>query len=121
MVKVFINNKLVLVPNNTSVLEACETIGVQVPRFCYHERLNVAGNCRMCLVEIQNAPKPVASCAWPVSPEMRVFTDTPLVQKARESVLEFLLVNHPLWYITNNSWQSNPFRCYFHSIFNNIS
>ena len=96
MVKVFINNKLVLVPNNTSVLEACETIGVQVPRFCYHERLNVAGNCRMCLVEIQNAPKPVASCAWPVSPEMRVFTDTPLVQKARESVLEFLLVNHPL-------------------------
>jgi len=96
MIKVFINNKLVLVPNNTSVLEACETIGVQVPRFCYHERLNVAGNCRMCLVEIQNAPKPVASCAWPVSPEMRVFTDTPLVQKARESVLEFLLVNHPL-------------------------
>lgn len=96
MVKVYINNKLVLVPNNTSVLEACETIGVQVPRFCYHERLNVAGNCRMCLVEIQNAPKPVASCAWPVSPEMRVFTDTPLVQKARESVLEFLLVNHPL-------------------------
>jgi len=96
MVKVFINNKLVLVPNNTSVLEACETIGVQVPRFCYHERLNVAGNCRMCLVEIQNAPKPVASCAWPVSPEMRVFTDTPLVQKARESVLEFLLINHPL-------------------------
>jgi len=96
MIKVYINNKLVLVPNNTSVLEACETIGVQVPRFCYHERLNVAGNCRMCLVEIQNAPKPVASCAWPVSPEMRVFTDTPLVQKARESVLEFLLVNHPL-------------------------
>jgi NADH-quinone oxidoreductase chain G len=96
MIKVYINNKLVLVTNNTSVLEACETIGVQVPRFCYHERLNVAGNCRMCLVEIQNAPKPVASCAWPVSPEMRVFTDTPLVQKARESVLEFLLVNHPL-------------------------
>jgi NADH dehydrogenase (ubiquinone) Fe-S protein 1 len=96
MVKVFVNNKLVIVPNNTSVLEACETIGVQIPRFCYHERLNVAGNCRMCLVEIQNAPKPVASCAWPVSPEMRVFTDTPLVQKARESVLEFLLINHPL-------------------------
>jgi NADH dehydrogenase (ubiquinone) Fe-S protein 1 len=96
MVKVFINNKPVLVPQNTSVLEACETVGVQIPRFCYHERLNVAGNCRMCLVEIQNAPKPVASCAWPVSPEMRVFTDTPLVHKARESVLEFLLVNHPL-------------------------
>ena len=86
MVKVYIyNNKKVskLVPNNTSVLEACETIGVQV-RFCYHERLNVAGNCRMCLVEIQNAPKPVASCAWPVSPEMRVFTDTPLYKKQRK-------------------------------------
>jgi len=96
MIKVFINNTPILVPKNTSVLEACETIGLQIPRFCYHERLNVAGNCRMCLVEVQNAPKPIASCAWPVSPEMRVFTDTPLVQKARESVLEFLLINHPL-------------------------
>jgi NADH dehydrogenase (ubiquinone) Fe-S protein 1 len=96
MIKVFINNNPVLVPKNTSVLEACEAVGIQIPRFCYHERLNVAGNCRMCLVEIQNAPKPVASCAWPVSPDMRVFTDTPLVQKARESVLEFLLINHPL-------------------------
>jgi NADH dehydrogenase (ubiquinone) Fe-S protein 1 len=96
MIKVFINNNPILVPKNTSVLEACETIGIQIPRFCYHERLNVAGNCRMCLVEVQNAPKPIASCAWPVSPEMRVFTDTPLVQKAREAVLEFLLINHPL-------------------------
>jgi len=96
MIKVFINNTPILVPKNTSVLEACEIIGIQIPRFCYHERLNVAGNCRMCLVEVQNAPKPIASCAWPVSPEMRVFTDTPLVQKAREAVLEFLLINHPL-------------------------
>merc|ERR1711871_1139212 len=96
MIKVFVNNKAVLVPKNTSALEACESIGVAVPRFCYHERLNVAGNCRMCLVEIEKAPKPIASCAFPVAPNMRIFTDTPLVQKARENVLEFLLLNHPL-------------------------
>lgn len=79
-----------------SLLEACELIGITVPRFCYHERLKVAGNCRMCLVEVENAPKPVASCAFPVSDDLRVFTNTPLVQKARENVLEFLLINHPL-------------------------
>jgi NADH-quinone oxidoreductase chain G len=96
MIKVFVNNIPVLVPKNTSVLEACESSGIQIPRFCFHERLNVAGNCRMCLVEIEKAPKPIASCAYPVGPNMRIFTDTPLVQKARESVLEFLLINHPL-------------------------
>ena len=96
MVKVFINNKAVLVQNNTSVLEACEKIGILIPRFCYHERLNVAGNCRMCLVEVEKSPKPVTSCAFPVAPEMRIYTDTPLVQKARENILEFLLINHPL-------------------------
>lgn len=96
MVKVFINNNIVFVPKNTSALEACELIGVIVPRFCYHERLNVAGNCRMCLVEIEKAPKPIASCAFPVAPNMRIYTNTPLVQKARENVLEFLLMNHPL-------------------------
>merc|ERR1711998_685012 len=93
---VFVNNIPVLVPKNTSVLEACVSSGIQIPRFCFHERLNVAGNCRMCLVEIEKAPKPIASCAYPVGPNMRIFTDTPLVQKARESVLEFLLINHPL-------------------------
>jgi len=96
MVKVFVNNNIVFVPKNTSALEACEIIGVPVPRFCYHERLNVAGNCRMCLVEIEKAPKPIASCAFPVAPNMRIYTNTPLVQKARENVLEFLLMNHPL-------------------------
>jgi len=96
MIKVFVNNKSVLVPKNTSALEACEAIGVSVPRFCYHERLNVAGNCRMCLVEVEKTPKPIASCAFPVAPNMRIYTDTPLVQKARENVLEFLLINHPL-------------------------
>tara|TARA_B110001469_G_C9647177_1_gene327739 strand:- start:389 stop:2443 length:2055 start_codon:yes stop_codon:yes gene_type:complete len=96
MIKVFVNNKPVLVPKNTSALEACDAMGVSVPRFCYHERLNVAGNCRMCLVEIEKAPKPIASCAFPVAPNMRIYTETPLVHKARENVLEFLLINHPL-------------------------
>ena len=96
MVKIFINNKVLFVRKNTSVLEACEEVGIQIPRFCYHERLNVAGNCRMCLVEVEKTPKPVTSCAFPVVPEMRVYTDTPMVQKARENILEFLLINHPL-------------------------
>lgn len=96
MVKIYINNKALFVRKNTSVLEACEEIGILIPRFCYHERLNVAGNCRMCLVEVEKTPKPVTSCAFPVVPEMRVYTDTPMVQKARENILEFLLINHPL-------------------------
>ena len=96
MVKVFVNNEATFVPSNSTVLEACESIGIEVPRFCFHERLSVAGNCRMCLVEIEKSPKPVASCAMPVMNNMQVFTDTPLVKKAREGVLEFLLMNHPL-------------------------
>jgi len=96
MIKVFVNNYPVLVSKNISALEACEAVGVSVPRFCYHERLNVAGNCRMCLVEIEKAPKPIASCAFPVASNMKIYTNTPIVQKARENVLEFLLMNHPL-------------------------
>jgi len=96
MIKVFINNEAAYVPFNSTVLEACESVGIEVPRFCFHERLSVAGNCRMCLVEIEKTPKPVASCAMPVMNNMQVFTDTPLVKKAREGVLEFLLLNHPL-------------------------
>lgn len=96
MVKVYINNRSIFVPKNSSILEACEKMGQVIPRFCFHERLNVAGNCRMCLVEIEKSPKPIASCAFPVSSNMRIFTDSPLVQKARENVLEFLLLNHPL-------------------------
>jgi NADH-quinone oxidoreductase subunit G len=78
------------------VLQACEAAGKEIPRFCYHERLSVAGNCRMCLVEVEKAPKPVASCAYPVMDGMKVFTDTPLVRNARHGVMEFLLINHPL-------------------------
>jgi NADH dehydrogenase (ubiquinone) Fe-S protein 1 len=96
MIPVYVNNNFVLVSQTASVLEACETVGVTVPRFCYHSQLPIAGNCRMCLVEVEKSPKPVASCAMPVTKNMRIFTDTPLVKKAREGVLEFLLLNHPL-------------------------
>jgi NADH-quinone oxidoreductase chain G len=96
MIPIYINTNFLLVPKNISVLEACEIINIIIPRFCYHSQLNVAGNCRMCLVEIEKSPKPVASCAMPVTKNMKIFTRSPLVKKARESVLEFLLLNHPL-------------------------
>lgn len=83
-------------PPNSTVLEACEKVGVDIPRFCYDEALSIAGNCRMCLVEIEKSPKPQASCAMPIMPNMKIFTNSPLVRKAREAVLEFLLLNHPL-------------------------
>jgi len=79
-----------------TVLQACELAGKEIPRFCYHERLSVAGNCRMCLVEMERAPKPIASCAMPVASGMVIRTDTELVNKARQGVMEFLLINHPL-------------------------
>ncbi len=80
----------------SALIQACEKAGSTVPRYCYHEKLMIAGNCRMCLVEVERSPKPVASCAWPVQPGMVVKTDSPLVHKAREGVMEFLLANHPL-------------------------
>ena len=96
-VSVFVNGVETLVAAGSTVLQACENVGVEIPRFCFHERLLIAGNCRMCLVEIEpGPPKPQASCAMPVMPGMKVWTDTPLVKKAREAVLEFLLLNHPL-------------------------
>ena len=82
--------------HRTALIQACEKAGYQIPRFCYHERLNVAGNCRMCLVESKGAPKPLASCAFPAMPGQQIFTESPLVAKAREGVMEFLLMNHPL-------------------------
>ena len=80
----------------SALIQACEKAGATIPRYCYHEKLMIAGNCRMCLVEVERAPKPVASCAWPVQPGMVVKTDSPLTHKAREGVMEFLLANHPL-------------------------
>jgi len=96
MLKIKINTFEFFVKSDISVLEACKFVGITVPRFCYHETLSVAGNCRMCLVEIEKSPKPVASCAFPISNNMQIFVDTPLVKKARENVLELLLLNHPL-------------------------
>ncbi|MFO0993313.1 MAG: NADH-quinone oxidoreductase subunit NuoG [Hyphomicrobiales bacterium] len=104
MPKIKIDGSEIEVENGTTLLQACEIAGAEVPRFCYHERLSIAGNCRMCLVEVKGTPKPQASCAMSVNdlrpgpngepPE--VFTRTPQVKKAREGVMEFLLINHPL-------------------------
>jgi NADH-quinone oxidoreductase subunit G len=97
MAKVTVDGIEVEVPNGSSVLQACEAAGKEIPRFCYHEKLSVAGNCRMCLVEIEKAPpKPFASCAYPAADGMVVHTDTPMVRNARRGVMEFLLINHPL-------------------------
>jgi NADH-quinone oxidoreductase subunit G len=96
MAKLTINEREIEVPDGLTVLQACELAGVEIPRFCYHERLSVAGNCRMCLVEMERAPKPIASCAMPVNDGMVIRTDTPKVEKARKGVMEFLLINHPL-------------------------
>ncbi len=91
-----IDGREVEVEPGLTVLQACEQAGIEIPRFCYHERLSIAGNCRMCLVEMERAPKPVASCAMPVADGMVIHTNTPGVQKARRGVMEFLLINHPL-------------------------
>ncbi|MGH6881200.1 NADH-quinone oxidoreductase subunit NuoG [Hypericibacter sp.] len=96
MPKLTIDGQQIEVPAGLTVLQACELAGAEIPRFCYHERLSVAGNCRMCLVEMEKSPKPIASCAMPVAEGMVIKTDTPLVHKARNGVMEFLLINHPL-------------------------
>ena len=96
MIEVTIDGHAVQIESGSSILQAIESTGINVPRFCFHERLSVAGNCRMCLVEIEKSPKPVASCAFPTMPGMKIFTASPMVKKAREGVMEFLLANHPL-------------------------
>ncbi|KAL2110280.1 hypothetical protein VUR80DRAFT_1390 [Thermomyces stellatus] len=95
-VELTIDGKKVSIEAGSALIQACEKAGATVPRYCYHEKLMIAGNCRMCLVEVERAPKPVASCAWPVQPGMVVKTNSPLCHKAREGVMEFLLSNHPL-------------------------
>jgi NADH-quinone oxidoreductase subunit G len=104
MTKLIIDGKEIDVPPEFTLLQACEAAGAEIPRFCFHERLSIAGNCRMCLVELSGSPKPVASCAWGVhdcrpgpqgqSPQIK--TRSPMVRKARQGVMEFLLINHPL-------------------------
>ena len=96
MPKLKVNNIEVEVDEGLTVLQACEKAGVEIPRFCYHEKLSIAGNCRMCLVEMEKSPKPIASCAMPASEGMNIKTNTEIVEKARKGVMEFLLANHPL-------------------------
>ncbi len=96
MPKLTVNGHEVEVPAGHTVLHACEAAGVEIPRFCYHERLSIAGNCRMCLVHMEKSPKPIASCAMPAADGMVIRTDTPEIRKARQGVMELLLINHPL-------------------------
>src|SRR5262245_12881673 len=104
MTKLIIDGQEIDVPGDYTLLQACEAAGAEIPRFCYHERLSIAGNCRMCLVEVKGAPKPIASCAQQVKDQRPardetlpiVFTRSPMVVKARHGVMEFLLINHPL-------------------------
>ena len=104
MPKIVVDGTEVEVPADFTLLQACEAAGAEIPRFCFHERLSIAGNCRMCLVELKGAPKPIASCAWgvrdcrpgPNGEPPTVLTKSPMVKKARHGVMEFLLINHPL-------------------------
>ncbi len=96
MPKIIINGKDIEFEPGMTILQACELAGVEIPRFCYHERLSIAGNCRMCLVEMDKSHKPIASCAMPAAEGMNIKTNTQMVEKARKGVMEFLLANHPL-------------------------
>jgi NADH-quinone oxidoreductase subunit G len=96
MPKITINGKEIEFEKGMTVLQACELANVEIPRFCYHEKLSIAGNCRMCLVEMEKSPKPIASCAMPAAEGMNIKTNTTFVEKARKGVMEFLLANHPL-------------------------
>ena len=96
MPKLTIDGAEIEVPEGANILQACQLAGKEVPHFCYHERLSVAGNCRMCLVEMEKAPKPIASCAMPAGEGMVIHTETETVRQARKGVMEFLLINHPL-------------------------
>ena len=91
-----VNNSVHFVPYPITVLEACDFLGYILPHFCYHKKLSIAGNCRLCLVESLNSLKLLASCAINLDPSLHIFLDTELVKKSREGVLEFLLINHPL-------------------------
>jgi NADH-quinone oxidoreductase subunit G len=96
MFKLKVNDIDVEVEEGLTVLQACEKAGIEIPRFCYHEKLSIAGNCRMCLVEMEKSPKPIASCAMPAADGMVIKTNTPKIEKSRKGIMEFLLANHPL-------------------------
>src|SRR5499427_10579028 len=96
MVKVEVDGRPVEVPNGTMVMEAANRLGIYVPHFCYHKKLSIAANCRMCLVQVEKAPKPQPACATPVTDGMKVFTRSDYAKQAQRGVMEFLLINHPL-------------------------
>ncbi|MDY6979782.1 MAG: 2Fe-2S iron-sulfur cluster-binding protein, partial [Pseudomonadota bacterium] len=95
-VNIEINGISLQVPSGSMVIEAADNAGITIPRFCYHKKLSVAANCRMCLVEVEKAPKPLPACATPVTDGMKVFTKSERAIEAQKSVMEFLLINHPL-------------------------
>ena len=96
MPKVEIDGKVVEVPHGSTVMDATNKLGIYVPHFCYHRKLSIAANCRMCLVEVEKAPKPLPACATPVTDGMKIRTASAVAKKAQNSVMEFLLINHPL-------------------------
>lgn len=96
LIPVYINGTLYYFQKRISILDACRSIGIKIPRFCYHENLSIAGNCRMCLVELRAILKPIVACSTEISAYLFIYTDSPFVLKARENVLDFLLLNHPL-------------------------
>ena len=96
IMRIWVDNKFYKVNRQLTIFQFCSSIGINLPCFCYHEKLTIAGNCRICLVEVSTAANLVVSCAMPLINDMRIYTHTKRVQRARESVLEFLLINHPL-------------------------
>lgn len=96
MIKIEINGQLITAPEGAMLIDVADDAGIQIPRFCYHKKLSIAANCRMCLVEVENAPKPLPACATPVADGMRVYTGSPIAVAAQKAVMEFLLINHPL-------------------------
>src|SRR6516225_5103932 len=96
MLEIEIDGKTLTVPNGTTVIEAARSIGTHIPHFCYHKKLSIAANCRMCLVQVEKAPKPLPACATPVNDGMKVYTHSDMAVKAQQGVMEFLLINHPL-------------------------
>jgi NADH dehydrogenase/NADH:ubiquinone oxidoreductase subunit G len=94
---IIINDKSYIIPfEHFSIIQQCEILNIPIPRFCYHDQLSIAGNCRICLIEIESSLKPIIACATPISDGLKIKTISILVQKAREFILEFLLLNHPL-------------------------
>src|SRR3990167_815349 len=96
MIEFELDGKTLEVPEGSTIIEAADEAGIYIPRFCYHKKLSVAANCRMCLVEVEKAPKPMPACATPVTPGMKVVTKSEKALQAQRDVMEFLLINHPL-------------------------